>query len=324
MKNKNLWLLAIVLALAALAIRTYRNSAKTSSGGASAQVFSVTDTAIVNKVVVTSRTTGRHLLERRPQNVWMLDSATEVSPAMAQQLLMTLHDVQVKRLCTRAERDRIIKMMATNNMKVEVWTAGEPARTFFLGDPTDESQGNYALLEGEEDPVVVNLASWQGYISARFDVDGVAWRTKHLFRSTPRTLQRVQVSFPATPSEDVDVRFEAGPTYKLAGVEHPDTSRLVQFLTSFSQIYIEEYIVNPRFADSLSKVMPLAIVTVRDLDPKKSHELRLFKPTYIPEGQKNPERVIGYIADQKQAVTLQTQNFVPLLTPKSAFMKPAS
>lgn len=325
MKKTNLWIAAGLAVLAALAWYVLQKSSKTISGSAVNQVFAFPDTGLVDRIVVTQRggRSSRHILERMPDNSWRIDSSVEAAPAMSEQVLLTLNALKVKRPCTKAEREIVIKDMAVKNEKIEVYSKGERVHTFYLGGVTDEAQGNYALLEGSEEPVVVNMPNWQGYVSPRFEIDRVAWRNKHLFRSVPRSLLQVQVQYPTHPEDDFEVNANPGKGFELVGVAHPDTGRLFQFLTYFGQIYVEEYLDNAREADSLLKARPLAIVKVKDLNPKNSHELRLFD---LPEKLKDPrskeEHIFGLIVDQKQAISLQPQNYRPLLVRKADLTKP--
>lgn len=325
MKKQNLWIAAGLAVLAGLAWYVLQKSSKTTSGPAVDQVFAYSDTGSIDRIVVTQRggINRRHILERQADKSWLIDSSVEAAPAMAEQLLLTVNALKVKRPCTRAEREIVIKDMAVKNERVQVYAKGELVHTFYLGGVTDEAQGNYGLLEGSEEPVVVNMPNWQGYVSPRFEIDPVAWRNKHLFRSVPRSLLQVQVQYPTHPEDDFEVNANPGKGFELVGVAHPDTGRLFQFLAYFGQIYVEEYLDNAKEADSLSKQRPLAIVKVKDLNPKYSHELRLYD---IPEKQKDPrskeEHIFGLIVDQKQAISLQPQNYRPLLIRKADLTKP--
>jgi len=321
MKNNNIWLLLGLALLVAAAWYVYQQSNKRTLGDSIQQTFLLADTASISKIIITKRLGNSNTLTRT-KNGWSINQKTEAAPAIVQQLLVTIHDLQVKRPCTRAEREVVIKEMATDNLKVEIYTGDGSPFIYFLGGPTDESQGNYALLDGSEEPVVLYLPNWQGYISPRFAIDSVEWRNKQLFRSSPQTLQSVSVSFPTNPTEDFTVNVDRTKGFSLASGDMMDTAKTAEFLTAFSRIYISEYLTEPRVADSINRQTPMAIVSVKDANPAYSHEVRLYpKPIKNQKDILNQDRILGYIPAQRQAVTLQPQNVYPLLTPKSSLIK---
>ncbi len=324
MKNKNLLLILAALALAAGAAYVWYARGKKASGPAMNQVFAVADTARIDSIILTSRMKGRHTAARRADG-WVLDGGEQIAPAIVQQLLMTIGEIKVKRPCTRAEREIVIKQMATENTRVDVYRQGEHAITYFISNAsTDEGQGSYGLLEGSEEPVVLHVANWQGFVGARFVVDGLNWRNKRLFASTPAALERVQIAFPARPADDVELVLN-GRNFSMTGVERMDTSRVVALAMAFNAIFIEDYFDNVRIRDSLKQALPYAIVTVKDKSPARSHELRLYQPPLTGRLTLDSlDRMPGLVADKNWYVTLQPQNYLQLLRPRSFYAKPGA
>jgi len=307
-----------LLAGAAYILFSQRNT----SGTAVTQVFAYTDTAAIDKIVIEQRGSPAHTLTRAPgAHAWLLDGKIKTAPGLVQQMLATLHELKVKRPCTRAERKEVIKQMATFNFKIMLEGNGQQLHSFFLGSSTDEGQGNYALLPDAEEPVVVHLPNWQGYVSARFVINPEDWENKLLFGSLGRTLQQVSVSWPAQPAENFTLKI-TGKSFALATGQPLDSSAAINLILSLSGIYVETYLREPKLADSLARTTPVAIVALQDSRPGYSHTLHLYPSPYKSlDSLKNQQRILGYIADTKQAITLQPQNVLPLMIRKTDLAK---
>jgi hypothetical protein len=317
---KNLLVGVAVLVLGFTAWFVLRKNSVKQTVDVAATEFGVVDTAHISRIFISNKNGHTADLTRKGGQQWVLNNKLEAAPAMVGMLLTTLHDLGMKRPVTSQEREYVIRNLAVRHLKVEVYTAGQLAKSYFIGDEADEQQGNYALLDGQEQPYVVHIPSWQGFPSSRFNVNEKGWRSKHLFRSTPRTLQRVEVRYASRPEDNVRIEFTKG-KFRLAGVERVDTAKLVDFLLHLKQTFVESYLdTPPQVADSLLRISAPFTVLVEDIDPTRSHTLRLYPG---PEGT-GADAMLGLIEDLKQPITMQVQSYKPLLISRKELTRKGS
>ena len=236
---------------------------------------------------------------------------------MADLMLATLHDLAIKRPVHQSELKQATSELSTSHIKIEVYLEGSLAKTIYLGPEIDESRGNYAVLEGQEQPWVVYIPSLVGFPGARFAVDKVRWRDKGLFASTPKTLQRLEVRGFGIPGNDVVMTFK-GRRFSMEGAPNVDTGRVVAFVSAFREIFVEEYVVDKHLIDSVKSLIPTFEVKVEDIDREKSHTLQFFSQ---PNVLAKEYRTLAYVKDLDAVITIQEQNYKAILQRREWFEK---
>ena len=318
MKRKNLLIATSTIVLIALAWYAWQKNSTTSTLDRSKADFAIADTASISRIFMADKRSGRTFdLVRKGKREWYLNGTTKIAWPKADLLLATLHDLAIKRPVASTEVDASTKELATSHLKVEIYQQGSLTKTFYLGPEIDESKGNYAVLEGQNQPWVVYVPSFVGFPGARFAVDAVQWRDKGLFASTPQTVQRIEVRAPGQPGNDVVMTFK-GKRFALEGAPVVDTGRIVSFVNAFRQIYVEEYVVDKHTADSIKTLNPTYTVQVEDIDKAKSHTVQFYG---TPAELAAAARCFAYIKDLNAVITIQEQNYKPLLQRRQWFEK---
>ncbi|KAA9345773.1 hypothetical protein [Adhaeribacter soli] len=317
MRSRNTLLLVVLLVLVGAAAYFFSNKGSDKSTlNVEESDFSVSDTASVDKIFISYKSGENHLLERKPDNTWILDKKFETQKRQVNILLETLKRMEVKRPADKASRNNVIRDFATLGRKVEIYQHGKLAKTFYVGQNTDNDLGTYFIMAGSEDPYVLHIPGFNGFISSRFDISELYWRSVPVFRSTPQTLQELSIEYTGSAADNLNIRKE-GNQFAVAGLQQPNQEDVKAYLENFKFVNGEYYIPDPmkKLADSLALKTPVAKIMVKDAVPAHSRSFSLFlRPDEI-------DRFVALDDRSRDIISVQTYVFDRLLIRREAFGK---
>jgi hypothetical protein len=231
-------------------------------------------------------------------------------------LLETLKRMEVKRPVDKGSRNSAIRDFATVGRKVEIYQNGELSKTFYVGQTTDDDLGTYFIMEGSENPYVLHIPGFQGFLNTRFDLNEGKWRSVPVFRSSPQTLQKLEIDYTNNPNDKVVIE-KTGSGFQVAGVNNVDQENLKAYLENYKFINGEYFYDNSmnRLSDSLATQKPMARISVTDSRPDNSASFLL----YARPG--NLDRLVAINQKTKEIISVQTYNFDRLLIRKEALLK---
>jgi hypothetical protein len=191
--KKNLIYLILFLVLAALAyFYVLRNSGSTLDRELSD--FSVMDTGKVVKIFMADKSGAHVTLRRESPGEWTVNGSNEARPDAMRTLLETIRMVDVRSPVARSAYNNVIKQLAANAVKVEIYTGEESLlKTYYVGGPTQDQLGTFMLIDGSDVPFVTHIPGFDGYLTPRYIVKESEWRTKRVFKLTPDEISRVRV-----------------------------------------------------------------------------------------------------------------------------------
>ena len=279
MKNNRLLLLLAVLLLLGAGIwwLTRRADTADSTLDVAATAFSVQDTAAVDKIFVALRSGQTHTLRRVAGSLWRLDERYDARPDMVRMLLETIHRQRVRTPVAHAARNTVVRGLATTGIKVEVYQHGQRATTFYVGGATNDRLGTYMILEGVEDPYVVHVPGFEGYLTTRFLLTPHDWQTLPVFTTLLPGLESIAVEAPGQPARTFTVR-RAGTGFGVEGLPTADTARVLAYASQFSHLYAQEFVdsTSRHYADSVMRQPPGYVVTVRARGQQPPARIRLW------------------------------------------------
>lgn len=321
MKSRNTILLLVVLVVLGVAAYFFsRKDSSRSTLNTEETAFVVTDTASVDKIFVSSKTGWSHTLERKPNGVWMLDNKYEARQDMLNLLLETMRRMEVKRPADKAARNATIRDFATIGRKVEIYQKGKLAKTFYVGQTTDNDRGTYFIMEGSETPYVLHIPGFEGFLNSRFDINEMNWRAVPVFRSTPETVKELKMDYLQNPAESFKIEKETGGnTFLVNGkaVNDQENENVKAYLNNYKFVNGEFYLPNPnnRLTDSLALQKPVATISISDSKPENSRQFVLFGR------QADPDHLLALNPKTKEVISVQTYVFNRLLVKQDAFRK---
>ena len=281
-KNRITVILAVVLI--AIAVLLIWNNRYLSTIRGEAADFMVWDTASVTKIYLVDRRDHETLLERH-EDGWTLNTDYRAHSKKIEQILYTLYRVRIKMPVSVASHNNIITQMASQSTKVEIYQMvprinlfnkiklfyhEKRTKVFYVGDATRDSSGTFMLREGADQPYIVYIPGFRGYISTRFTADPDDWRDHTIFHENLNDIQSVSIEFTREPNESFIVENMGKHQFKLTRLADNaavpfDTLKVINFLSNFSDIRFETLMNNamsPQRADSIKNSPYLHRITL--------------------------------------------------------------
>lgn len=330
-KNKSVIFILLFLAIVAVVLFTQNNTTTLQEKESG---FAIADTSRVTKIFIADKQDHAVLLERINGN-WKLNEKYTANPQMLEMLLGTMHRIKVKAPVSLSSHDNVVSRMASIGIKVEVYEMAYRVnlfnkiklfehealtKVFYVGDATQDNRGSYMLMEGAERPYVVYLPSLRGFISTRFSPLEDAWKSHIIFQNKLIDIQSLSLSFGNEPKNSfrIDVNDARG-NYTLTAlqenkqIEHFDTLKVLNLLTSFADLRYETRLNNIYTAPKIDSIVAspyLYELTIKDRR-KGENKVRMFKRNAIPDNMVDGEG--GFIPvdhDRFYALINEDEDFV--------------
>lgn len=288
MKNNKLTIIIAAVLVVIAGVLIWNNRYLSTVRGEDAD-FMVWDTATVTKFYLADRNDHESLLERQPNGSWMLNKTYKAHSKQVQQFLTTLYKVRIKMPVSVASHDNIVKQLAANSTKVEVYQTVprinlfnriklfyHEARTkvFYVGDATKDSSGTFMLKEGADKAYIVYIPGFRGFITTRFTALPDDWRDHTVFSANMADIQSVCVEFNRQPEQSFKVENTGRHQYTMTRLTDNtpiafDTLKVINLLSSFGDLRFEALLNNiipqKRF-DSIVQSPYLHRVTLTEKD----------------------------------------------------------
>jgi hypothetical protein len=296
-KNRSLLLLLAVLVLGALAWYSI-SSNLTSTFNSIYTKFQFLDTASLTKIFLAHKD-GRKNTITKQGNIWLINNRTIADGGLMRSLLKGIHDIDVKRPVSSSERAEVVRSIATQHIKVELYAREGLLKTYYVGQDMDNHSGSVLLMEGAEEPYIGFIPGFEGVLAQRFDVKEEDWRDKHIFRTNPSILQKVSVNYPGNPQGSFSLTYDKG-NFTISNVPTADSAKTQRFLQELAKSSIESW-VNPDMAtlDSITQIKPMLVITLENKDGIGNETLTIW------DAPDNPDRYPAHLKSLDRYATVQ-------------------
>ena len=304
--------------------------------------FQVWDTASVTKIYLADRRERESLLEREPQG-WVLNGTYKAHPKQVQYLLTTLYKIRIKMPVSKASHDNIVKQLASQSTKVEVYQIvprinlfdkikmfyhEKRTKVFYVGDATMDGSGTFMLKEGADKAYIVYIPSFRGFITTRFTANPDDWRDHTIFHENMADIQSVEVDFNEDPEGSFRIDNIGKHQYKLTRLidnqDLPyDTLKVINLMSSFGDLRFEALFTNTlpqERIDSITSSPYMHYIVVTDKDGNKQ-DMKTFKKLVLNGvtdiggelGDVDRDRMYALVDDGKDFVLIQNYVFDKVL-----------
>ncbi len=305
MKNQKI-LILVLLVLAALAAYFVFSDKDKVAVREDLRNFSIEDTASIGKIVISDKRPKTSTLSRE-NGQWMVNGKYKVRKDAFDVLMNTLHDMTVKNPVGKNAAPNVLKNMATYGQKIEIYDLnGNEIKTVFIGGPTNDHTGTFAMIEGAKSPYVIYIPGFEGYLSTRFFADESDWRDRRLFHAEAAQIAYVKVERPFEPESNFSLELENVNSFQLKnhdGVQiSPDSLAVRRYLSGFRNLNFEGIVApgDKVNQDSILSSQPFITFQVKK-HSGESLELKAFRKSNtkrhtLPDGEIAPFDVNRFYA----------------------------
>jgi len=343
-KNRGIFIIVIVLALTALVLilQNRKGTLKHEWGE-----FAISDTASVTKIFMADMRNSQVLLTKVTPGNWLLNDTLRARKEGVDLLLKTMANLAVKAPVPKASYNSVIKRLATNSIKVEIYQQKyridlfnslrlfpheKLTRVYYVGNPTPDNMGTFMLLEGSDVPFVVYEPGFRGFIAARFTSRMNDWRDHAIFKNDPSEIRSLKVEFPLQPEESYLIEKHEPNSLEIISLANNqrlktfDTRNVVEMVKRYRDIRFEAVLdaIDPAKVDSIIQTTPLNIITLSDtagnINQVKTYRRRASTGDFDLQGNMvsyDLDRLYALINDGKELVLIQYFVFDPITRPLS-------
>lgn len=327
-KNRNIFIVFAILAIIAL-ILWLTQSPNTFSRSLSN--FKLDDSASVTKIFIGDKNNNSVTLTKIGTGKWTVNDKYPAQKLSVELLLKTMVNIEVSQPVAKAAHDNIIKEMAVNAVKVEIyqlvyridlfnlikwWPHEKLTKVFYVGGATPDNQGCFMLIEHSSEPYVVVLPGFRGFVSPRFSPIEKYWRDYNVFKTQITEISSVKVEVPETQEYSYEVKNKGNNRFSIFATKDNrqlpgyDTLKLLNFLSGFRNLNYEALIndMDKARKDSIIASKPFIIITLTD-KAGISKTIKTFHKKG-PEDQTDSEgRPLPYDLDRLYALVNDGQDF---------------
>jgi hypothetical protein len=347
-KNKLTFIITIVLLAVALFL-VYTATKSTIPKGP--RDFAVEDTTIITKIFLTDKTNKSVLLDRQGKGAWTVNHKFQASPELLNIFTRTLYKLEVKSPVAKAARNNVIKRLSSLAIKVEIYQTvyridlwglklfphEKLTKTYYVGDNTQDLLGTYMLMDGYEEPFVVYIPGFNGFLSTRYSTIENDWRDHSVFSVELPNIKSLKIEFPSSPDSSFIAENVGKVNFKLTAlksntvVSDYDTIKLLDCLSAFHDIKFELMINDSKAhnKDSVINSTPFHIITLTDIAGNTT-VVKTFHKAYTP-GQMDDidgipskydrDRLYAQLNGGKDFALIQFYVFDRILHPLPYFLK---
>ncbi len=221
--------------------------------------FNIADTAKVGKIFLADKKSNTILVERK-NGTWILDGKYVADDGAVGSVLETFNRQSAAYPVANGAYDNVIRSMAGNSVKVEVYDLeGKKMRTFYVGGQVANGPGSYMLMEGSEQPYVVQIPGFDGYLGSRYNTNMAVWRDRLVFDVPQSQLKQVKIDYPAEPlnsftfKQEGEGKFAVDADPVLMKDKTLNQRKVNIYSKYFEKIYCEGYINGTAGLDTLTR-----------------------------------------------------------------------
>lgn len=293
--------------------------------------FAIEDPDEVTEIFLASKANEKSYvkLTKEANGKWMVNGEYPAEEEKVKVLLYEyLAKLKAKNPLPKTAVDNVIKSMASNAIKVEVYKGTRKDKVFYVGGNAADEMGTHMLLENSSMPFVVHIPGFMGYPSAIFNLNPKKWKSVNLFMTSIIELKSVSLFYPADAGGSFTITknersLDLQP-FIIEDLKDPSQLNmplLKQYTATFENLSYESIYegLAAKLADSVVKAtQPYAVIELLRVDGKK-HVLKIYKKPVTAESPQydNYGKPVDYDLDRFYGVLdgntqdiLSVQSFV--------------
>lgn len=341
-RNRLILLTTILLALVAVFL-IFNNSGSTFKS--SERDFAILDTSSVTKLFLADKRNNTILLERS-SGKWKLNEDYVARREGVDILLQTMLNLAVREPVAKASRETILKWMSASSTKVEIYQNvyrinifglklfqhEKLTKVYYVSNPTQDNTGTYMIMEDSDQPFVIHIHGFNGFLTARYATLLEEWRTHEIFRHKMNDVKSVSMEYMDSSRQSYKVINHGNQQFSVQTlddnktIEGIDTVSVIDFLSSFEDIRFEAFRNELDVKDSVLNSVPDQVIVLEDSEGQiiklRTYLKRAPEGKFDVNGEQmiyDLDRFFAVINDDKDLILCQYYVFDKILRPFSYF-----
>jgi hypothetical protein len=290
MKKKTIYIILAAVLLVGCLLLILAKTGTIGKKEPMSDIFAVKDTNNITKIFIADMNGEYSLLTRRDDG-WYVQDSVKAMTVKVNDLLSTIHNVTLRQTVAKTAQSNINKMMSVNAVKVEIYqkapkfklfgipffTKERNVKTYYMGPSTMDNIANYAILEGFDEPCIVHIPGFRGFLTPFYAFRPVDWYSCDLFSTKITRIQSLLVEDFENPEESFYVEKSGARFFNLYNVHNEliadyDTAKLLDMLAEYRDKNYEIYItgMSEGAKDSILRFNHFKTITLTDVNGEKT------------------------------------------------------
>ena len=207
--------------------------------------FSISEIGKIDKIFLSDRK-GNNITLRKDNNLWTVNNKYNVRDDAVSTLLSTIQKISIQRPVPETGYNNVIKQLATTGVKVEIYYDNK-IKTYTVGGSTSNHLGTYMLMDKSENPYIVHIAGFNGFLSPRYGIQGYEldinnWRDNTVFKIEIERIKKISVIDLQEKNKSFNIITKP---LSLTDVNNNDIKydldKVIKYLNNFSQLNSENF-----------------------------------------------------------------------------------
>lgn len=258
--------------------------------------FSVKDTSMITSISI--KNNHSTLVLEREGHIWKVNQKYNANSHAINKLLSCIRHFEIISPVPRKIKNRMIKQLNDSSIIVSIGSEGDLLKRYRIIDSPVLMGGSVVLMDGNNDPYVINTVGFGGKLTVFFTTNAFMWRDRTIFRLKPQAITSVEVNYPLKTGSSFVLNIIGEKNALLRSVKNNKITRIpidkaLQYLSYFQWVpfhWIDSNHVKS-VNDSLLQQTPYCLINVTNFE-NQVHSINIFQiPSVDHKGGFNMDKM---------------------------------
>ena len=319
MKSNFLLPLLLVLLLGATSFYYFSDKNYTSSSKETGDwVMHVENPDDIHRIFIADRQGGKADIRRQKGGYWKYNNKYNANPNVVANVLDAVTRIRLQSRPSQAAIPNMIKTLSTKSTKVILYDKNdEILKSYYIGGVTPNELGTFMILEGSDNPYIMEIPYAHVSLKQRFFTGDEKWRDKTLIEYSPKDILSVSVEYPTRKNKSFKLskknkQWEVVPFYPTTKkIEKTLNTDLVEnYLQGFKKLGAETFETRESFLKRETNQRQFCILRLVLRDGSQD-EIHFYPIQHYTDGDlTKPEPVTRYLTINSKKDSYLTQHLV--------------
>lgn len=272
----------------------------------------------IHRIFIADREGGKADVRREAGKYWTYNNKYNANPNVVENVLDAVTKIRLQSRPTAAAIPNMIKTLSTKSTKVILYGKNnEVLKSFYIGGVTPNELGTFMILEGSDNPYIMEIPYAHVSLKQRFFTGDEKWRDKTLLEYEPKDILSVSVEYPTRKNKSFKLtknknKWKVEPYFLTTKkIEKDINIDLVEnYLKGFKKLGAETFETRESFVTRESNKREFCILRMV-LKDGSQEEIQFYPiQRYKDDDITKPEPVTRYLTINNKKDSYLTQHLV--------------